>query len=80
MISITAIKLMLITYWMDENVHIHRSRSLEEIVDTIGKNNVDDKVKYDTIPLEQVRVRKHLLYLETLHNFMVSFKRQYQNF
>nr|ABI34292.1 hypothetical protein SDM1_25t00005 [Solanum demissum] len=36
-------------------------QSLEEIVDTIGKCNVDDEVEDDTIPLELVTRKETLI-------------------
>ena len=41
----------------------------------IGKNNVDDKVEDDTIPLEPVTRKETLIASRTLHNFMVQFKK-----
>ncbi|XP_059281701.1 uncharacterized protein LOC132035439 [Lycium ferocissimum] len=38
-----------------ENDTCSEVQSLEEIVDTIGENNVDDEVEDDTIPLEPVK-------------------------
>nr|AAT38752.1 hypothetical protein SDM1_42t00003 [Solanum demissum] len=48
---------------------------LEEIVDTIGKCNVDDEVEDDTIPLEPITRMKTLIASRTLHNFMVQFEK-----
>ncbi|XP_049364295.1 CENP-B homolog protein 2-like [Solanum verrucosum] len=45
-------------------------QSLEEIVDTIGKSNVDE-VEYDIIYLEPVTRKEALIASRTLHNFMV---------
>ncbi|XP_049357088.1 CENP-B homolog protein 2-like [Solanum verrucosum] len=50
-------------------------QNLEEIVDTIGKNNVDDEVKDDTITLEQVTRKEALIASRTLHNFMIQFEK-----
>ena len=50
-------------------------QSLEEIVDTIGKSNVDDNVKDNTKPLEPVMCKKTLIASRTVYNFMVKFKR-----
>lgn len=33
-------------------IHVQKVQSLEEIVDVIEKNNIHDKIKNDTIPLE----------------------------
>ncbi|KAK4727230.1 hypothetical protein R3W88_032147 [Solanum pinnatisectum] len=51
------------------NVHF------EEIVDIIGKSNVDDEVEDDTIPLELVTRKESLITSKTLHNFMVQFEK-----
>nr|AAT38686.1 hypothetical protein SDM1_32t00006 [Solanum demissum] len=50
-------------------------QSLEEIVDTIGKCNVDDEVEDDIIPLEPVTRKETLIASRTLHNFMVQFEK-----
>ncbi|XP_049381261.1 uncharacterized protein LOC125845773 [Solanum stenotomum] len=50
-------------------------QNLEEIVDTIGKNNVDDEVEDDTITLEQVTRKEALIASRTLHNFMIQFEK-----
>ena len=39
------------------------------------KNNVDDKVEDDTIPLEPVTRKETLIASRTFHNFMVQFKK-----
>ncbi|KAH0692341.1 hypothetical protein KY285_019438 [Solanum tuberosum] len=50
-------------------------QNLEEIVDTIGKSNVDDEIEDDTIPLEPVMRKEALIASRTLHNFMVQFEK-----
>lgn len=39
------------------------------------KNNVNDEVEDDTIPLERVTRRKTIIAFRTLHNFMVQLKK-----
>ena len=63
-----------------ENDTCSEVQSLEEIVDTIGKDNVDDAVEDDTTPLEPVTHKEALIASRTLHNFMVQLKRQHRNF
>ncbi|KAK4722649.1 hypothetical protein R3W88_012882 [Solanum pinnatisectum] len=48
---------------------------LEKFVDTIGKNNVEDDVEDDIIPLKPVTHKEALIISTTLHNFMVQFKK-----
>ena len=42
---------------------------LKEIVNTIRKNNVDDEVEDDIIPLEPITRKETLITSKTLHNF-----------
>ena len=44
-------------------------------MDTIEKNNVDDKVEDDTIHLLLVMRKETLSAFRTLHNFMVQFEK-----
>ncbi len=60
---------------MGENDTCSQVPSLEEIVDTIEKNNVDDEIEDDTISLEPVIGKESLIASRTLHNFMVQFKK-----
>lgn len=56
---------------MSENDTCSEVQSFKEIVDTIEKNNVDDKVKDDTTPLKSITDKEILIIFITLHNFMV---------
>ena len=47
------------------------------IVDTIEKNNTDDKVEYDITSLEPV-MRKHLSHLELFKILWCSSKREHR--
>ncbi|KAK4719452.1 hypothetical protein R3W88_017790 [Solanum pinnatisectum] len=51
--------------------NVHEVQSLEEIVDTIGKSNVED----DIIPLEPVMHKEALIGSRTFHNFMMQFEK-----
>ncbi|XP_015169155.1 protein RDM1-like [Solanum tuberosum] len=51
-----------------------KAQSLEDIVNTIEKNNVDNEVEDDTIPLKPVTHKEALIASKTLHNFMVQFE------
>ena len=66
---------MLKTCWIGESDTCLEVQSLEEIVDTIEKSNVDDEVEDDTIPLEPVTRKETLIASRTLHNFMVQFEK-----
>ena len=57
-----------------ENDTCSEVQSLEVIVDTIGKDNVDDEVEDDTIPLEPVTRKEALIAFRTLQYFMVQFE------
>ena len=46
-------------------------QSLEEIVDIIGKNNVDDEVEDDPITLKTITRKETLIVSRTFHNFTV---------
>ena len=52
-------------------------QSLEEIMDIIGKSNVDDEVEDDTIPLEPITCNEHLSHLELFTILRCSSKRQH---
>lgn len=53
--------------------------NLEEIIDTIGINSVEDKVK-KTIFLESVTHKETLITSRPFHNLMVNSKSHHQNF
>ena len=53
-------------------------QSLEEIVDTIEKSNVDDEVEDDIVPLKPDTRKETLIVSRTLHNFMVHFEKTTQ--
>ena len=47
--------------YLSENDKCSKVLSLEEIVDTIGKSNVDDEVEDDTITLEPATRKETLI-------------------
>ena len=50
-------------------------QSLEEIVDIIEKNNVNNEVEDDIVPLELDTCKETLIVPRILHNFMVQFEK-----